>query len=180
LFAANVPPGEAHVPAYRMTGAPFDFRKALSALLPQLRAFARFLARDAARADDLVQDAILRAMTEEAQWEPGTDLRAWVFRILRNAFLGQLRRGGAERRALERLDRGASSPPAQLATAELHELDHALDRLSVVQREALLLVAALGFTVDEAAAICGVPAGTVKARVSRARAALARRFGDRE
>ncbi|WP_198369370.1 sigma-70 family RNA polymerase sigma factor [Roseomonas rosulenta] len=163
-----------------MTGASSDFRQALAALLPQLRAFARFLARDVARADDLVQDAILRAMTEEARWEPGTDLRAWVFRILRNGFLGQLRRGGAERRALERLDRGASSAPAQQGTAELHELDRALDSLSVVQREALVLVAALGFSIEEAAAICGAPAGTVKARVSRARAALAQRFGERD
>ncbi len=161
-----------------MTGASSDFRKALAALLPQLRAFARFLARDAARADDLVQDAILRAMTEETQWEPGTDLRAWVFRILRNGFLGQLRRGGAERRALEKFDRGASSAPTQVDAARLQELDRALDRLSVVQREALVLVAALGFSIEEASAICGAPPGTVKARVSRARAALAQRFGD--
>jgi RNA polymerase sigma-70 factor (ECF subfamily) len=162
-----------------MTGLPSEFRQALGELLPQLRAFARFLARDAVRADDLVQDAVLRAMTEQARWEPGTDLRAWVFRILRNGFLGQLRRGGAERRALERFDRGAFSAPAQLATAELHELDRALDHLSVVQRESLVLVAALGFSIEEAAAICGVPAGTVKARVSRARAALAQHLGDK-
>lgn len=161
-----------------MTGEPSDFRSSLAALLPQLRAFARFLARDAARADDLVQDAILRALTQEAQWEPGTDLRAWVFRILRNGFLGQLRRGGAERRALGRLDRGAFSAPAQLATAELHELGAALDGLPLAQREALVLVAALGFSIEEAAAICAVPPGTLKARISRARAALAQRFGE--
>ena len=153
-----------------------DFRIALAGLMPQLRAYARFLARDVARADDLVQDTVLRAMDEEAQWQPGSDLRAWAFRILRNVFLGQLRRGGAERRALGRFDPEARSAPAQLDSAELRELGLALDRLPLAQREALVLVAALGFSIAEAATICNVPDGTVKARVSRARAALARRF----
>lgn len=162
-----------------MPRVPSEFRKALAALLPQLRAFARFLTRDPSRADDLVQDAILRAMTEEKRWEPGTNLRAWVFRILRNGFLMQMRRGGAEQRALVRFDSRASSAPAQLATAELHELDRALEDLPMAQRESLTLVAALGFSIEEAAAICGVPPGTVKARISRARAVLAQRFGDK-
>lgn len=159
-----------------MTDGSADFRNALAALMPQLRAFARFLARDRDRADDLVQDAVLRAMTQQAQWEPGSDLRAWVFRILRNGFLGQLRRGGTEQRVLQRFDPAACSAPAQLDMAELRELDCALDDLPVAQREALVLVAALGFSVEEAAAISGVQAGTVKARVSRARATLAQRF----
>ncbi|WP_137126157.1 sigma-70 family RNA polymerase sigma factor [Roseomonas sp. HF4] len=159
-----------------MTDGPVDFRNALVALMPQMRAFARLLARDRARADDLVQDAVLRAMTQEAQWKPGSDLRAWVFRILRNGFLGQLRRGGTEQRVLLRFDAAASSAPAQLDTAELRELDRALDDLPATQREALVLVAALGLSIDEAAVISGVRAGTVKARISRARATLAQRF----
>jgi len=155
------------------------FREALGALLPQLRAFARFLARDPARADDLVQDAVLRALERQEQWEEGTDLRAWCFRILRNRFLDQERSRAAEGRALARLPARDHEPPAQAGAAALGDLAEAIGLLPPAQREALLLVAALEFEVAEAAAIIGVPVGTVKARVSRARAELARRFAAR-
>ncbi|CAH0261198.1 sigma-70 family RNA polymerase sigma factor [Roseomonas sp. CECT 9278] len=166
-----------------MTGrgkdAPFRYREAIAALTPQLRGFARFLARDATRADDLVQETLLRALEHEASWQDGTDLRAWLFRILRNAFLDQARRSGTERRALGALDADAAQPATQPGIAELGELGRAIAALPAAQREAILLVAALEFTVAEAAAVTGLPEGTLKARVSRARDALARQLGPR-
>ncbi|WP_160000580.1 sigma-70 family RNA polymerase sigma factor [Roseomonas sp. 18066] len=151
-------------------------RRLLPGLLPELRAFARFLARDAAQADDLVQEAILRALRAEAQWDPATSLRAWLFHILRNAFLEQLRRRGTERRALERLPPAEAlvAAPAQEARGAVADLQRAMATLPAPQREALVLVGAHGLSHEEAAAVCGVPVGTVKARVARARAALAR------
>lgn len=154
-------------------------REAIAALTPKLRAFARFLTRDAARADDLVQDALLRGLENQELWDPGTDLRAWMFRILRNAFLDQARRRGTERRVVDAMPRRPAQSPVQSDVAELGELGRAIAELPAAQREAILLVAALQFTVAEAAAVIGVPEGTVKARVSRARVALARRLGPR-
>jgi RNA polymerase sigma-70 factor (ECF subfamily) len=162
-----------------MKTAPSRFREAIAALTPQLRGFARFLARDAARADDLVQEALLRALENEAGWQAGTDLRAWMFRILRNAFFDQVRRQGSERRILRSLPPRQAQAPAQGDTAELDELGRAIASLPAAEREVMLLVAGLGFTVAEAAAVIGVPEGTLKARMARARAALARRFGAR-
>lgn len=158
-----------------MTYQSDTIRPLLPGLLPDLRAFARFLARDTALADDLVQEAVLRALRAEAQWDPGTSLRAWLFHILRNVFLEQLRRRGTERRALERLpppEQPGSTP--QEASAAVGDLSRALERLPLVQREALILVGAHGLSHEEAAAVCGVPVGTVKARVARARMALSR------
>ncbi|PHK95135.1 RNA polymerase subunit sigma-24 [Pseudoroseomonas rhizosphaerae] len=149
-------------------------RHRLPGLLPDLRAFARFLARDAALADDLVQEAILRGLRAEAQWDPETSLRAWMFHILRNVFLEQIRRRGTERRALERMPEPSPPPPEQEARNDMADLSRALQRLPLPQREALILVGAHGLSHEEAAVVCGVPVGTVKARVARARAALAR------
>jgi RNA polymerase sigma-70 factor (ECF subfamily) len=159
-----------------MTDGTAGFRGAITALMPQLRGFARFLARDPTRADDLVQEALLRAMEHEARWQQGTDLRAWVFRILRNAHVDQARRLGTERRALGAMDSQASQRPTQGAAAELQQLGRAIARLPAAQREAILLVSALEFTVQEAAAITGVAEGTLKARIVSARAALARQL----
>ncbi|MDJ0390171.1 sigma-70 family RNA polymerase sigma factor [Roseomonas sp. E05] len=150
-------------------------RSRLAGLLPDLRAFARFLARDAALADDLVQEAVLRALRAESQWDPETSLRAWLFRILRNAFLEQVRRHGTERRALARMPApDGPQPAAQEAQHAVSDLARALELLPLPQREALILVGAHGLSHEEAAAVCNVPIGTVKARVARARAALAR------
>ncbi len=154
-----------------------DFRAGLAALLPQLRAYARFLAGARAQADDLVQEALLRALAAEHQWEPGSNLRAWTFRILHNLFLEQLRRGGTERRALDTMDSRGTAPATQEAAAELGHLARQLDTLPLPQREALILMGAHGLSAEEAGLVCGVPPGTIKARVSRARAALARLHG---
>jgi len=153
-------------------------RPRLAGLLPDLRAFARFLARDAALADDLVQETVLRALRAEMQWDPETSLRAWLFRILRNAFLEQIRRHGTERRALARMTTPETpQPTTQEARHAVSDLARALEMLPLPQREALILVGAHGLSHEEAAAVCNVPVGTVKARVARARAALARGVG---
>lgn len=148
-------------------------RPRLPGLLPELRAFARFLARDTALADDLVQEAILRGLRAEAQWDPETSLRAWLFHILRNVFLEQIRRRGTEKRALERMPDPDRPVSVQEARNDMADLERALQTLPLPQREALILVGAHGLSHEEAAAVCGVPVGTVKARVARARAALA-------
>jgi RNA polymerase sigma-70 factor (ECF subfamily) len=152
------------------------FRGELIALLPELRAFARFLARDAAAADDLVQEAMLRALSAWRQFEPGTNLRAWLFTILRNLFRQSLRR----RRPSAELPEDRGAPPGQDAHMAMGELDRALRELPPAQREAILLVGAQGFSYEEAARICDTATGTMKARVSRARAALARQLGHKQ
>ena len=152
-----------------------DLRREITQLVPNLRAFARLLVRDRAAADDVVQDALVRALAALHQFEPGTNLRAWLFTILRNQFYEQVRRRKREAAALSArfaLEEGASPP--QLARAELHELQALIWRLPPLLREALILVGAQELSHDEAAAICQVPVGTMKARLSRARSALAK------
>lgn len=149
-------------------------RKELIALLPELRAFARFLLRQRAEADDLVQEAVTRAVAALAQFQPGTNLRSWLFTILRNTHYEQLRRRRTERRALEQNPPPPSGgQPTQYGQAELADLERLLWQMPPLLREALVLVGARGLGYDEAAAVCGVPVGTIKARVSRARAQLA-------
>lgn len=155
------------------------YREAIVALVPQMRAFARFLARDVTRADDLVQDAVLRALERQDAWAEGTDLRAWTFRLLRNLFLDQQRRRRVEQRGLATLPPAGHAPQVQPGRDALHDLDASLTALPPAQREALILVAAMELDIAEAAVVIGVPVGTVKARISRARAALARDFGAR-
>ena len=160
-----------------------DLRRALAALLPDLRAFARFLARDRALADDLVQDTLVRALGALHQYQSGTNLKAWVFTILRNAYYEQGRRRWREVGLDEAADPDAStaSAPDHGSRAELGDLQRVVWRLPPLLREALTLVGAQELSYEEAAAICRVPVGTMKARVSRARTALARamhRVGD--
>lgn len=157
-----------------------EYREAIVALVPQMRAFARFLARDIARADDLVQDTVLRALERQDAWVEGTDLRAWTFRMLRNLFLDQQRRRRVEQRGLATMPPPDESAPVQAGRDALHDLESAIAALPPTQREALILVAAMELDIAAAAVITGVPEGTVKARVSRARAALARDFVARD
>jgi RNA polymerase sigma-70 factor (ECF subfamily) len=144
-------------------------------LLPELRAFARFLVRDKSEADDLVQEALVRALGALAQFQEGTSIRAWLFTILRNAFYEQVRRRRTERAALERAGSAEySSAPHQESEAALSDLQRLIWALPPLLREALVLVGAQGLSHEEAAVICAVPVGTMKARVSRARAKIAR------
>jgi len=144
------------------------------AAVPNLRAFAMSLSGNADRADDLVQETVMRAMANINSFTPGTNMAAWLFTILRNLFRSQYRK---RRREVEDPDggylAGLKASPEQFGRLEFKELIGALAKLPDVQREALLLVAASGFSYDEAAAICEVAVGTIKSRVSRARQLLA-------
>jgi RNA polymerase sigma-70 factor (ECF subfamily) len=152
----------------------------LIALLPEMRGFARFLVRQRAEADDLVQEAVVRALAALPQFQEGTNLRAWVFRILRNAFYEQARRRRTEQFAIaQNFDEEEARDPAQSSHLELSDLQRALFRLSPTLREALVLVGAQGLSQEDAAVVCGVPVGTMRARVSRARAQLAEVMQDR-
>ncbi len=142
-------------------------------LVPQLHTFARSLCRDGVHADDLVQEALLRAFDNIERFKPGTNLKAWLFTIVRNEHYSQLRRRKFEAHdiAIEFLPE-PSVPPDHDGELELRDLNRALAALSPGQRAALILVSASGFSYEEAAAICGCAVGTIKSRVARARSAL--------
>ena len=161
-----------------MTGTE-AIRSALVNLLPDLRAYARFLYRDTSRADDLVQETVLRALAASAQFQPGTSPKAWLFTIQRNTFLQRVRTAKREDLAM-RQHAGAVTEGLQPHSAEISDLAAILWTLPPSLREALLLVGAQELSHDEAAEICGVPAGTMRARVSRARAQLAKLYAHNE
>ena len=151
-----------------------ELRVAMIALLPDLRGFARFLVRDRMIADDLVQDALVRALGALEQFQPGSNLKAWLFTIVRNTFYESARRRKRETIVMQEqrpIDE-AERPEAE-ARAAVRELQNLIWTLPPLLREALILVGAQEMTYDEAALVCGVPIGTVKARVSRGRTALA-------
>jgi len=143
------------------------------ALLPDLRAFARFMCREREAADDLVQNTVLQALDKQAQFQAGTNLKAWLFTIMRNRFYSDLR---AQRRRPTPIDESSAAPLAAVdnpeATLALKELRAALWKLSPEAREALILIGAGGFSYEEAAKLCNCAIGTLKARVSRARKQL--------
>jgi len=149
------------------------FKRELVALIPHLRAFARTLTGDQASADDLAQDALMKAWDARASYQMGTNMKAWTFMILRNQFYSEKRRSWRQTQldqdAAERTLVAVDDPQAPVA---LDELRLGLGMLPAEQREALILVGAGGFAYEEAAEICGCAVGTVKSRVSRARRAL--------
>jgi RNA polymerase sigma-70 factor, ECF subfamily len=158
------------------TGTDGDaIRQQILGLLPDLRAFARFLVRDRTAADDLVQDTLVRSLSALPQFQVGTNLKAWLFTILRNQFFEQTRR---RKREMTALSAGFVTEEASRAeqgdAAELRDLRRLLWTLPPLLRESLVLVGAQELTHEEAARICGVPVGTMKARVSRARTQLAK------
>jgi RNA polymerase sigma-70 factor (ECF subfamily) len=149
------------------------FKTELVGLIPQLRAFARSLTGDPTAADDLAQDAMVKAWDARASFEMGTNMKAWTFMILRNQFYSEKRRSWRQsqldQEAAERTLVAIDDPAAPVA---LDELRMGLAMLPAEQREALVLVGAGGFAYEEAAVICACAVGTVKSRVSRARKAL--------
>jgi RNA polymerase sigma-70 factor (ECF subfamily) len=149
------------------------FKRDLVALIPHLRAFARTLCGDATAADDLAQDAVMKAWDARSSFQIGTNMKAWTFMILRNQFYSEKRRSWRQtqldQEAVERTLVATDDPEAPVA---LDEMRQALSMLPSEQREALILVGAGGFAYEEAADICGCAVGTVKSRVSRARRAL--------
>jgi RNA polymerase sigma-70 factor, ECF subfamily len=149
-------------------------RDRLSASLPHLRNFALYLTRDPIRSDDLVQNTVLRAWTKLDHFQPGTNMEAWLFTIMRNSFYSEHRKrrwevedpeGGFARRLMVQ--------PEQESKLMLDDLQEALRRLPPGQRMALLLVVEQGESYENAAALCGVAVGTLKSRVNRARTQLA-------
>ena len=144
------------------------------ASIPNLRGFAISFLHNTDDADDLVQETILRAWSNLHRFEPGTNIQAWLFTILRNLFYSRYRK---RRHEVEDPDdqhaARLTAPPEQLARVEHAELLRALAVLSAEYREALLLVGAQGMSYEEAGRICGVPIGTIKSRVHRARTKLA-------
>jgi RNA polymerase sigma-70 factor (ECF subfamily) len=149
------------------------FKRELVQLIPHLRAFARTLCGDATAADDLAQDAMMKAWDARASFQMGTNMKAWTFMILRNQFYSEKRRSWRQtqldQEAAERTLVAVDDPEAPVA---LDELRQGLAMLPAEQREALILVGAGGFAYEEAAEICDCAVGTVKSRVSRARRAL--------
>ena len=142
--------------------------------VPSLRAFAISLCGNIDRADDLVQETLLRALAHIDSFEPGTNMPAWLFTILRNLFRSEYRK---RRREVEDADghyaETLKSHPEQTGRVEFEEFRAALDKLPQDQREALILVGASGFSYEDAAMICGCAIGTIKSRVNRARSKLA-------
>ncbi|MDE1147844.1 MAG: sigma-70 family RNA polymerase sigma factor [Azospirillaceae bacterium] len=154
------------------------FRNELIKLIPAMRAFARSLTNNAADTDDLVQDAIVRAWSHSAQFTPGTNLRAWLFTILRNRYYSIAKHQQREVADPDGVHtaRLTINPEQEWGIAS-RELKVALMKLPVEQREALVLVGGTGASYEEAAEICGCALGTIKSRVNRGRAKLADLMG---
>ena len=148
-------------------------KQALLALIPNLRAFAVSLCGDVERADDLVQETLLKAWNHLESFEQGTNLRAWLFTILRNTYFSECRK---RRREVDDRDGAKAADlavhPDQQGHLDMRDFRLALNRLPPDQREALILVGAAGFSYEEAAAISNCAVGTIKSRVNRARAKL--------
>ncbi len=157
-----------------MTSIDPGVRDAVLAAIPSLRAFAISLSGNVDRADDLVQETMLRALANIHSFQPGTNMSAWLFTILRNLFRSEYRK---RRREVEDADGSYAdslkSQPEQSGRVEFEEFRTALAKLPPDQREALILVGASGFSYEEAAEICGCAVGTIKSRVNRARGRLA-------
>ncbi|SFE76769.1 RNA polymerase sigma factor [Roseivivax sediminis] len=142
--------------------------------LPAMRAFALSLTRNSALADDMVQDSLVKAWTKIHTFEPGTNMRAWLFTILRNTYYSNRRKAGREVSDADGLmTEGLSEKPAHDGRLQLADFRRAFAQLNDEQREALILVGASGFSYEEAADMCGVAVGTIKSRTNRARARLA-------
>lgn len=157
------------------------WRDAVVAMIPALRAFGWSLTHNGSDADDLVQDTLIKAWANRDKFEPGTNLRAWLFTILRNTYYTQI----ARRRREVRDEDGdyakqLKTPPSQDWSVAMQDLQAALAQLPDEHREALILVGAAGLSYEEAAEICDCAIGTIKSRVNRARHRLVKIMEDRE
>jgi RNA polymerase sigma-70 factor (ECF subfamily) len=149
------------------------FKQDLLGAIPSLRAFAMSLAQNADKADDLVQETLVKAWDKQASFQAGTNLKAWVFTILRNEFYSQMRKRGREVQDSDGLMTARLAVhPSQNGSMDLSDFRAALETLPEDQREAIILIGASGFSYEEAAEICGCAVGTIKSRVSRARSRL--------
>jgi RNA polymerase sigma-70 factor (ECF subfamily) len=156
-----------------MMSSMVSWRDEVVGLIPALRAFAWSLSHNGSDADDLVQDTLIKAWTNRDKFEPGTNLRAWLFTILRNTYYTHVLRRRREIRDETGEYAGAlKSPPTHDWSLAMRALQVALQLLPDEPREALILVGAAGLSYEEAAEICGCALGTIKSRVNRARARL--------
>ena len=154
------------------------FQQGLIASIPNLRAFANSLCGNSTTADDLVQDTLVKAWNSSASFQEGSNLRAWLFTILRNTYFSDLRKRSREVEDVDgALAERLSVLPSQNSHMDLLDFRTAFDELSDDQKEVLVLVGAEGFSYEEAANICGCAVGTVKSRVNRARGALGKKLG---
>lgn len=150
-----------------------DFRTEMITLIPYLRAFARALSGNRDEADDLCQETLARAWQNRSSYQMGTNLKAWLFMILRNQFYSGKRRSWRQQPWHDdAADKYGTHCDVQGPRLDLADLTRAMNLLSSEQREALILVGAGGFSYEESAKICGCAIGTVKSRVARARATL--------
>jgi RNA polymerase sigma-70 factor (ECF subfamily) len=146
----------------------------ITALIPALKRYARVLERDVVAADDLVQECLCRALAKIHLWQRGTDLRAWLFTILHNQHVSDTRRSlrrGADI-AIEDAAPTLTVAADALSWLQLRDLEHAIASLPEGQRQAILLIGLEGMEYDDAAAILGIPAGTLRSRLFRARTTL--------
>jgi RNA polymerase sigma-70 factor (ECF subfamily) len=156
-----------------------DLADRIAGEIPRLRRYARALLRSETEADDLVQECVLRGLAKQHLWQEGTDLRAWLFTILHNQFVNNVRRAAREGTSVEisDLDGDTSELPSQEKRLELRDLDRALSLLPDEQRTLIFLIGLEGMDYESAGKIVGVPVGTVRSRLSRARVALRQLMG---
>jgi RNA polymerase sigma-70 factor, ECF subfamily len=156
-----------------------DFHDLVEREIPRLRRYARALTRSADRADDLVQETLLRAIAKSHLWQAGTDIRAWLFTIMHNQYVNMVRRAMREETTvdIEQMSSSLIATTDPTASRQLRELDCALARLPSEQRSVILLVGLEGVPYETAAQILNVPVGTVRSRLSRGREALRRLMG---
>ena len=159
-----------------------DFVHLLEGEIPRLRRYAWALTRDASRADDLVQSGLVRAIAKQHLWQEGTDLRAWLFTILHNQHVNDVRRAVREGSTAPIEEVAAELPVSSNvgASLELRDLERAMSRLPDEQRQVILLVGLEGMRYEEVAEILGIPIGTVRSRLSRGRETLRVLMGMRE
>jgi len=151
-----------------------DPRDEIVTHLKPMRAFALSLTRDMSRADDLVQDTVVKAWTNIEKFEPGTNMRAWLFTILRNTFYSERRKARREVADAEGvLTEQIAEKPAHDGRLAMADFRRAFEKLPDEQREALVLVGAEGFSYEDAASMCGCAVGTIKSRANRGRRKLA-------
>ncbi len=151
-----------------------DFRQLLETEIPKLRRYARALTRNASDADDLVQSCLTRAIEKQHLWQPGTDLRAWLFTILHNQYVNEVRRSAREGISMdvEEMAGVLTTRPNVMGTLQLRDLERAIAQLSQEQRETILLNGLEGMSYEQIANVLDIPIGTVRSRLSRGRASL--------
>jgi RNA polymerase sigma-70 factor, ECF subfamily len=153
-----------------------DFNRLLEEQIPRLLRYARALTRNTERADDLVQDTLVRALAKQHLWQAGTNLRAWLFTLMHNQNVNNVRYGIREGQNIdvEEMSNVLAATTDPTASRQLYELNRALSQLAKEQRQAILLVGLEEFSYEETAAILNIPVGTVRSRLSRGRDQLRR------